>query len=298
MQYQKLGNSSLNVSIISLGCMSLGTDQTKNERIIHAAIDQGINFFDTADLYDKGLNEENVGKVLKEKRQNVYLASKVGNEWRADGSGWDWNPHPDYIKKSIHKSLQRLGTDYLDLYQLHGGTMEDPIDETIGAFEDLKQEGLIRYYGISSIRPNVIRAWTEKSHMSSVMIQYSLLDRRPEEFSLDHLHAHGVSVLVRGGLAKGLLVDKEARPYLGYTAEEVKEAREAVYNVSGPLRSPAQVALQYSLGHAAVCSIVSGASKLEQILENTGAASSPALSMDERISLQTSIRPIRYEKHR
>ena len=298
MQYQKLGNSTINVSIISLGCMSLGTDQAKNERIIHAAIDQGINFFDTADLYDKGINEQNVGKVLKGKRKNIYLASKVGNEWRADGSGWDWNPRPDYIKKSIHKSLKRLGTDYLDLYQLHGGTMEDPIDDTIGAFEELKQAGLIRYYGISSIRPNVIRAWTEKSHMSTVMTQYSLLDRRPEEFSLDHLHAHGVSVLVRGAVAKGLLVNKASKPYLGYSAQEVEEAKEAVYQVSNPLRSPAQVALQYSLGHAAVGSIVAGASKVEQISENAGAASAPMLSMEERISLQTRIRPIRYEKHR
>lgn len=298
MQYQKLGNSTINVSIISLGCMSLGTDQAKYERIIHAAIDQGINFFDTADLYDKGINEENVGKVLKGKRKNIYLASKVGNEWRSDGSGWDWNPHPDYIKKSIHKSLKRLGTDYLDLYQLHGGTMEDPIDDTIGAFEDLKQAGLIRSYGISSIRPNVIRAWTEKSHMSTVMTQYSLLDRRPEEFSLDHLHAHGVSVLVRGAVAKGLLVGKEPKAYLGYSEQEVAEAKEAVYQLSNPRRSPAQVALQYSLGHAAVGSIVAGASKVEQIRENAGAASAPRLSMEERISLQTSIRPIRYEKHR
>ncbi|MEL6253426.1 MAG: aldo/keto reductase [Bacteroidota bacterium] len=298
MQYQKLGNSTLNVSIISLGCMSLGTDQANNERIIHTAIDHGINFFDTADLYDKGINEENVGKALKEKRKEIYLASKVGNEWRTDGSGWDWNPNPDYIKKSIHNSLKRLGTDYLDLYQLHGGTLDDPIDDTIGAFEDLKQAGLIRAYGISSIRPNVIRVWTKKSHMSSVMTQYSLLDRRPEEFSLDHLQAEGVSVLVRGAVAKGLLINKESKPYLGYTAEEVREGKEAIYNLSGPQRSSAQVAIQYSLGHSAVGSIVAGASSVAQIIENAGAAGIPSLSMEERIRLQTSIRPIRYEKHR
>ena len=125
-----------------------------------------------------------------------------------DQTGWSWDPSKSYIKEAVKQSLKRLGTDYIDLYQLHGGTIEDPIDETIEAFEELKAEGYIRYYGISSIRPNVIREYVKKSNIVSVMMQYSILDRRPEEEALPLLHEHGISVVTRGPLAKGLLSDK------------------------------------------------------------------------------------------
>src|ERR1035437_7075729 len=83
--------------------------------------DNGINYFDTADLYDKGLNEINIGNALKAKRDQIIIATKVGNQWRSDGTGWDWNPRKDYILKAVEQSLQRLQTNYIDLYQLHGG---------------------------------------------------------------------------------------------------------------------------------------------------------------------------------
>jgi aryl-alcohol dehydrogenase-like predicted oxidoreductase len=132
MHYRKLGKSTLEVSEIGFGCMSLRGDETSDIRLILKAIDGGINFFDTADLYDHGRNEILVGKALHEKRKQVILATKVGNQWKKDGSGWDWNPRKDYILACIDESLRRLNTDYIDLYQLHGGTIEDPIDETIG----------------------------------------------------------------------------------------------------------------------------------------------------------------------
>src|SRR3954471_12962537 len=156
MNYKQLATSDLKISTISFGCMSLKNDQDENERILHRAVDYGINYFDTADLYDKGMNETGVGKALKSKRDKLILATKVGNQWRADGSGWDWNPRKEYILTSVEGSLERLQTDRIDLYQLHGGTLDDNIDETIEAFELLVQQGKIRYYGISSIRPNVI----------------------------------------------------------------------------------------------------------------------------------------------
>ena len=148
MEYQQLGKSDLQISRISFGCMSLGRDQQDNQKIIDRAIDYGINYFDTADLYDKGMNEQSVGAALKEKRDKIIIATKVGNQWRSDGSGWDWNPNKTYILSCVDKSLQRLQTDYIDLYQLHGGTIDDPIDETIEAFEQLKnarQNTLLRY---------------------------------------------------------------------------------------------------------------------------------------------------------
>ena len=181
MLYRQLGKSGLQISEIGFGCMSLKENDPGNEEIIHRAIDYGINFFDTADIYQNGQNEICLGKAVMHRRKQVVIATKVGNQLRKDGNGLDWNPRKDHIISSVEKSLQRLQTDYIDLYQLHGGTIEDPISETIEAFETLQQQGKIRFYGISSIRPNVISEYVDRSKIASVMMQYSLLDRRPEE---------------------------------------------------------------------------------------------------------------------
>ena len=224
MEYKKLGKSDLNISCIGFGCMSLKDNQAENEKILHKALEYGVNYFDTADLYDKGMNEISVGKALKGKREQAVIATKVGNQWRADGSGWDWNPRKEYILTAVEESLRRLQTDYLDLYQLHGGTIDDPIDETIEAFELLQKQGKIRYYGISSIRPNVINEYVRRSNIVSVMMQYSLLDRRPEETCLPLLQRHNIGVLARGSVASGLLVNKPAKRYLNYNDNEVQKA--------------------------------------------------------------------------
>src|ERR1044072_336300 len=108
MLYRQLGKSSLQVSAISFGCMSLEENNTGNTTLLHKAIDLGINLFDTADLYQQGMNEEMLGKALKGKRDQVIIASKVGNQWRSDGSGWDWNPRRDYILSAVERSLKRL----------------------------------------------------------------------------------------------------------------------------------------------------------------------------------------------
>ena len=178
MEYAKLGKSDLQVSRIGFGCMSLGGNEKQNQTLIAKALELGINYFDTADLYEDGENETKLGKLLKLNRSKIILASKVGNQKLANGN-IIWNASKAYILKAVDASLNRLQTDYLDLYQLHGGMIEDHIDETIEAFELLKQQGKIRYYGISSIRPNVIREYVTKSNIVSVMMQYSLLDRRP-----------------------------------------------------------------------------------------------------------------------
>src|SRR5690606_39230056 len=183
---------------------------------------------DTANLYDKGENEQLIGRLPKPVRDKVIFATKVGNQWREDGSGWDWNPRKSYILSAVEKSLSRLNTDYIDLYQLHGGTIEDPIEETIEAFEQLVQEGKIRYYGISSIRPNVIRKYAALSNIQSVMIQYSVLDRRPEEEMLQLLEQHHISIVARGVLAQGLLVDKPAKDYQGHTAAGVAQVQQTM----------------------------------------------------------------------
>jgi aryl-alcohol dehydrogenase-like predicted oxidoreductase len=298
MEYVQLGKSDLRISRIGFGCMSLGDDDAVNETILHRAIDLGINFFDTADLYKKGMNELNVGKALKPHRDKIYIATKVGNQWRADGSGWDWNPRKAYILAEVEHSLQRLQTDYIDLYQLHGGTIDDPIDESIEAFEQLKQQGKIRHYGISSIRPNVIREYIKRSNIVSVMMQYSLLDRRPAETCLPLLLEHNIGVLVRGAVAQGLLVNKPPKTYLNYSPQQVEQAAAVIQAVSGNQRNAAQTAIRFVLQHPAVTAAVAGIRTMQQLQEAVAALQVPGLTEQEMSVLQGAVEANHYEQHR
>ncbi|WP_454880770.1 aldo/keto reductase [Sphingobacterium detergens] len=301
MEQRRLGESGLTVSEIGLGCMSLKSNQPKQSKdIIQKAFDKGITFFDTADLYDKGQNETVVGESVQAFRKQIVLASKVGNLWRADGSGWDWKASKDYIIRTIEGSLSRLKTDYIDLYQLHGGTIDDPIDEIIEAFELLKKQGKIRAYGLSSIRPNVIKAFLSKSSISSVMMQYSILDRRPEE-EIDALLANnGTSILARGALGKGLLVNKPVEPYLQYSSGEVAHILRNLDNMakkSGEGR--ATEALSYVLSNPAVATAVVGVStklQLDELLSTTQRIKQ--LDKLDKKKLLDGVRSLYYTEHR
>ncbi|MEO6682685.1 MAG: aldo/keto reductase [Ginsengibacter sp.] len=298
MDYKKLGKSNLNISRIGFGTMSLKPDQPDFSRMIDTAIDQGINYFDTADLYDKGENEALLGKVFKGKRSKVIIATKVGNQWREDGSGWDWNPRKDYILKCADESLRRLQTDYLDLYQLHGGTMEDNIEESIEAFEILIQQGKILNYGLSSIRPNVIREHIKHGNMVSVMTQYSLLDKRPEESTLDLLFENNIGVVTRGSVASGLLINKTAKEYLGYSESEVKNVKDLLDRMSDEHKKASHIAIQYVLNHPAVTSAIIGIRTPEQLEDAIKAVNLPPLSEEEMNLLHKSVAAKLYTEHR
>ena len=298
MKSNQLGKSGIWVSEIGFGCMSLGTNEAQALNLLTRAYELGVNFFDTADLYDRGLNERFVGKALKPYRDKIVLASKVGNRWNSDGKTWFWDPSPEWIKEAILSSLERLQTDYIDLYQLHGGTLEDPIDDIIDTFEWLKNQGMIRAYGISSIRPNVIREWLKKSKLSSVMMQYSLLDRRPEESVLDVLAKQAVSVVVRGPVAKGLLSDKPANNYLEHSEADISKLQTNLNDFILPNRTRGQVALRYVLAHPAVAVSIPGASNLNQLEENIAAGKAPSLSHDELKRLKTVFPASVYAEHR
>jgi aryl-alcohol dehydrogenase-like predicted oxidoreductase len=298
MKYNQLGTSDLKVSEISFGCMSLPDDQQESIALLQKAFKEGVNFFDTADLYQNGENEVMVGKAFKGMRDKVIIATKVGNQLRQDGSGWDWNPRKAYILKAVEKSLQRLQTDYIDLYQLHGGTLEDPIDETIEAFELLKEQGKIRYYGISSIRPNVIREWVNRSGLVSVMMQYSLLDRRPEEECLGLLQANKISVLARGSLAKGLLAGKQAAPYLEHSTDEVAMAAEVVREMAQAPQAMAALAIRFVLAQPAVATAVTGIRTEKHLLNNLYTTQVPKLSEKEKQQLNNAAKVRVYDQHR
>lgn len=298
MRYRNLGKTGIPISEIGFGCMSLGKNSdTQSTRLMHQAIDLGINYFDTADIYDAGDNEKLIGKAIKEHRSRIVLATKVGNKIKpGGGTGFDWDPSKKHVLKAIDESLKRLQTDYINLYQLHGGTIDDPIDETIEAFEILKQQGKILHYGISSIRPNVIREYVKRSNIESVMMQYSLLDRRPEEAMLSLLEEHKISVMARGALAQGLLIDKPAREYPGVGLEEVSMIKAKLDLLQAAGYDKANLALQYVLNRSAVTSAVIGfgtSMQLEDILR-------PPRIVDQSIieTLGTDLPAKRYENHR
>jgi 1-deoxyxylulose-5-phosphate synthase len=297
MKQNRLGNSDLFVSEIGFGCMSLPLNQAESTKLLHKALELGINFFDTADLYQARQNEIMVGNAFKGMRDKIILASKVGNRLNDDGKTWRWDASPEWIKEEIHHSLKRLQTPYLDLYQLHGGTLEDPIDDIIATFEELKKQGLIRYYGISSIRPNVIREWVKRSKMVSVMMQYSLLDRRPEEEMLELLHENNVSVIARGPVAKGLLSSKPAVTFQDYSRKEVENVQRGLESLVTPTRTKAQIALRFALSRPAVATTIPGASKATQLEENVG-SSGVTLTDNELEHLRKLSRANMYELHR
>lgn len=299
LKKRTLGSSSLNVSEIALGCMSLPNDRKDAQAIVDEALEFGINYFDTADLYGKGQNEKIVGQCLAGKRQDIILATKVGNQWEPDTGEVTWNPSAEYIKAQVHNSLRRLNTDYIDLYQLHGGMITDPSDETIDAFESLKREGLIREYGISSIRPNVIKRFLEKSAIASIMMQYSLLDRRPEEF-LPEIGAAGVSVVTRGTLAKGLLTSEalvraeNTDGYMDYSQPELVQVLKELLSVETNLNA---LALHAALHHGTVASVAAGASSPAQIRDTIDAYNT-SISNEQIEAAKNITKQATYKEHR
>lgn len=296
MQYTTLGSSGITVSIIALGGMSLPGDEVNDIQLIHKALDLGINFIDTADLYLNGRNESIIGKAIKGRREKVVLASKGGNQPTPETGGWRWNPNPSYLKTALEASLKRLETDYLDLYQLHGGTLEDPTDELIRFFEDEKKRGTIRAYGISSIRPVVIDYWVRHAHLDSLMVQYSGLDRRPEEQIFPLLENHNIAVLARGTVAKGMLAGKPAKDYLGIPEKEIASIVDTAF--SNNSTNAATNAIRYALNPEPVKVAVVGLSSEVQLHQAVEAGNSPHLSDELMKRLNRLFPEGKYENHR
>jgi aryl-alcohol dehydrogenase-like predicted oxidoreductase len=298
MRYKTIQKGGFAVSEVSFGCMSLKSDGADNDTIIHKAISGGINLFDTADLYEKGENERLLGKALKGKRKDIFISTKVGNRWKEDGSGWDWCPRKEYILKAVDESLKRLQTDYIDLYLLHGGTIDDPMDETIEAFERLVDMGKIRSYGLSSIRPNVIREFVKRSNIAAVMTQYSYLDRRPEEEILNLLLENNIGVLARGSMASGLLVDKPAADYVGLTAVEVESIVKDLKQHLPEGRTLQETVVRYVADNLAVTTAVAGIRTIKQLEDALSTGNALPLTSKEREQLGELWKSNTYKEHR
>lgn len=293
--------SGIEISELGLGCMSLGTDYKKVQPIIESAIDNGITYFDTADIYDQGVNEEIVGKALKkyQNRDDIVIGTKVGNRLTDDGH-MTWDPSKKHIKESIKGSLKRLGLNHLDLYQLHGGTIDDPLDETISAFDELKQEGYIRAYGISSIRPNVIDYYLKNSQIETLMSQFNLIDNRPESL-INDVHDKQVKILARGPVFKGLLTSKSVdvidekfkNGVLDYTQDELGSTIASIKELESNLTA---LSFKYLTSHDAMGSIIVGASSVEQLEENVRNYYKE-ISLDQIKSARNRVKDIEYTQH-
>ena len=293
--------SGIEISELGLGCMSLGTDYKKAQPIIESAIDNGITYFDTADIYDQGVNEEIVGKALKkyQNRDDIVIGTKVGNRLTDDGH-MTWDPSKKHIKESVKGSLKRLGLNHLDLYQLHGGTIDDPLDETISAFDELKQEGYIRAYGISSIRPNVIDYYLKNSQIETLMSQFNLIDNRPESL-INDVHDKQVKILARGTVFKGLLTSKSVdvidekfkNGVLDYTQDELGSTIASIKELESNLTA---LSFKYLTSHDAMGSIIVGASSVEQLEENVRNYYKE-ISLDQIKSARNRVKDIEYTQH-
>ena len=211
MKTRKLGG--LEVSAIGLGCMGMSEfygDRNEQAAIdtIHYALDHGINFLDTADMYGPFTNEKLVGKAIKGRRSEVILATKFGNERGSDGSFLGINGKPEYVKKACDASLQRLGVDYIDLYYQHRVDTAVPIEETIQAMADLVKAGKVRYLGMSEAAPSTIRRAAAVHAITALQTEYSLWSRDPEDEILPTVRELGIGFVSYSPLGRGFLTGK------------------------------------------------------------------------------------------
>jgi aryl-alcohol dehydrogenase-like predicted oxidoreductase len=210
MKTRTLGHSDLAVSALGLGCMGMsefyksGTE-AESVATIHHALDQGLNFLDTADMYGPFKNEELVGRAIRERRDEVALATKFGNVRGEDGSFKGVNGRPDYVRTCCDASLKRLGVDHIDLYYQHRVDRTVPIEETVGAMADLVKAGKVRFLGLSEASPATIRRAHAVHPISALQTEYSLWTRDPEDEILPTVRELGITFVAYSPLGRGFL---------------------------------------------------------------------------------------------
>ncbi|HQU12878.1 MAG TPA: aldo/keto reductase, partial [Thermodesulfobacteriota bacterium] len=217
MTRMALGKSGLMVSRLGLGCMGMSEfygpgDEAESIRTIHRALDLGIDFLDTADIYGLGRNEELVGKALRDRRQKAVLATKFGNVRGTDGSWLGVNGKPGYVRSCCEASLRRLGVDVIDLYYQHRVDPETPIEDTVGAMADLVREGKVRYLGLSEAAPATIRRACAVHPIAALQTEYSLWTRDPEAEVLPTCRENGISFVAYSPLGRGIFTGAIRKP--------------------------------------------------------------------------------------
>jgi aryl-alcohol dehydrogenase-like predicted oxidoreductase len=292
MRYRRLGRSGLKVSVVGLGCNNFGrrVDREGTARVVHAAIDCGINLFDTADVYGNGESEEYVGAAVKDRRDQVLIATKFSGSM-GEGPN-DRGGSRLHLRRAVEASLRRLGTDYIDLYQMHNVDVETPLEETLSTLSDLVREGKVRYIGSSNYAGWQIAdvhwiAWVNHwVPFVSAQNHFSLLERDVEREVIPACEHFGVGMLPYFPLASGMLTGKYRRgqeppqgtrlagnPRSGRTLSDVNfdvvEGLEQFASTRG--LSLLQIAIGGLAAQPQVSSVIAGATKPEQVKANVEA---------------------------
>jgi aryl-alcohol dehydrogenase-like predicted oxidoreductase len=294
MQKRKLGNSNLEVSALGLGCMgmsfSYGPPKDKQEMIslLHAAVDRGITFFDTAEVYGPFTNEELLGEALSPVRDQLVIATKFGFQMNADGKpgSHGLNSRPEHIKQVADESLKRLKIDVIDLYYQHRVDPEVPIEDVAGAVKDLIHAGKVKHFGLSEAGAKTIRRAHAVQPVTALQNEYSLWFRRPEEEIIPLLEELGIGMVPYSPLGKGFLTGKmdqsttfasnDFRSTLPRFTPEALKANQAMVDLLNKIAkqkdaTPAQIALAWLLAQKPWIAPIPGTTKLHRLEENIGA---------------------------
>jgi aryl-alcohol dehydrogenase-like predicted oxidoreductase len=285
LEHRRIG--ALRVSLTGLGCNNFGwrIDAAQTARVVDAALDSGINFFDTADIYDKGHSEEFLGRALGGRRSDAIIATKFGMKFDDARQG----AKPEYVRQAAEDSLRRLGTDYIDLYQLHQPDPSTPIAGTLGALDDLVRAGKVREIGCSNFSAAQLReaesAAGSRARFVSVQNQYSLFHREPEAEVLPECLRLGITFLPYFPLANGLLtgkyragqpLPKGSRGDSGFgpkvfTEENLQKTERLIEFAAARDHSLLELAFAWLAAQPAVASVIAGATSPEQVRANAAA---------------------------
>jgi aryl-alcohol dehydrogenase-like predicted oxidoreductase len=290
MHYRKLGNSTLTVSAIGLGCMSMSGiygkgDDAESIAVIHRALDLGVNFLDSSDMYGWGHNEELLGQAIKGRRDKVVLATKFGNIRKPDGT-MGVNGKPEHVLQACDASLKRLGVDVIDLYYQHRVDPSVPIEDTVGAMAKLVQQGKVRFLGLSEAAPATVRRAHAVRPITALQTEFSLLYRTEAEETLPVLRELGIPFVAYSPLGRSLLTgrirnvddipqDDRRRAHPRFQGENLTKNLELVRKIEAIANekrcTPAQLALAWLLARGQDIVPIPGTKRRERLEENVGA---------------------------
>jgi aryl-alcohol dehydrogenase-like predicted oxidoreductase len=300
MQKRRLGNEGLEVSAQGLGCMGMSefygsADEGEAIATIQRALDLGVTFLDTADMYGPFTNEKLVGRAIAGRRDEVVLATKFGNQRGEDGSFLGINGRPDYVRAACDASLRRLGVDHIDLYYQHRVDKTVPIEETVGAMAELVEQGKVRHLGLSEASPETIRRAHAVHPISALQTEYSLWTRDPEDAVLPTVRELGIGFVAYSPLGRGFLSGAITKPddlaeddfrrrnprFQGANFDKNLELVERVREIAAERDvTPGQLALAWLLHRGEDVVPIPG-TKRREYLEENAAASEIELSAEE-----------------